>query len=909
VLAGAGDAGGVRRRRRRQRDVGEAAAVPTPDELLAPPVSCAFDCDPTCEPTGGYQCPALADWGTIGHAAGCGSWDGKTTPTVVAGKCVASAPSGEALKYAGVDKDDASQFVLPTGYRAKPAGKRAVFADYKGQFPTNVIPVPGSELVVVIDGGIEQQSVRLVDTTQVAAGGTAFVVGEQPFNGNDSVNYGAVIATTTSGPMRLWVSGSAGSVIYAFDVDATAKTLTPKSSENISIATTAGGSLGGGGLSGGYYLSGLAISPDQKTLWAGTMNSHAGQTPVFAIDVDPSSASYRSVKQAVPVDGGEIFTLTFHPADPAGQFLYVSVWDKASVDVIDTTTNKVVASYATGKSPEAFAPIGPRYLAVVSADQDEVSILDTLPSGGRKVSSVSLQTPDGLDGSSPSGAWYEAVDATHGKLFVTLAGFNAVAELDATIPSDGSAPTFTSASFAGTDWWPTAVTATSSGNLVVVNGKGWGTGAEDPSTGSITGQMRGSIQVISPSDLATAEADTAGFARRTNPSSQPGVPTVDCGGGADDFPIPLTNTEGPSKQIKHVVFVVKENKTFDAVFGDLAGVEGAPGDVMAPGMMDVVFVNQRAIARGFTNFDNYYTSAEQSLQGHIWTTFGRTTEYVERTWLVTWGRGFRTVPTQGLTASTSPYEGSLFSWLDKNAIDYDDMGELVGNLTGGTDPNYPGLVYAMSKPDTEKTCYASARARASCDLKSFTYMVTPNDHTAGGSAGQPSPQTYIAEGDEGTGILIDGLSHSPFWASTLVIVTEDDPQDGGDHIDAHRTPLYMASPWIKRGYVSKTHIDVSSVHKILAHVFGKPYPNEAVARAVIPFDAFSATPDYSSWDHIPRKQPLACNPRTGAFATAAAMSGWDLSQPDHAPGLSRQVWEMVHGTPAPAGYGDGDGDD
>jgi len=362
--------------------------------------------------------------------------------------------------------------------------------------------------------------------------------------------------------------------------------------------------------------------------------------------------------------------------------------------------------------------------------------------------------------------------------------------------------------------------------------------------------------------------------------------------------------------------VVKENKTFDGVLGDLPGVEGKADLVMAPGQMEAVFGNQRKAAKTFTVFDNYYTSAEQSIQGHVWTAFGRTTEYIERTWLVTWGRNFRGLPTAGIVPVGKPVEGSIFTWLQRESVMFDDMGESVGAADNdgktprnyGLDPQYPGRFYAMDEPDTRKSCYIVARARASCDLKPFTYAVQPNDHTGGGSAGRPTPETYIAVGDEGVGILIEGLSKSPIWNETLVIVTMDDPQDGGDHIDAHRTPLFMASPWIKRGYVSKGHYDTSSIHKLIAHIFGKPYLNEEVARASLPFDAFTSTPDYTPFDRIPRTAPLTCNPGGTKAATEAASAGWDLSQPDQAPGIARQLWEHFHpeGTPAPPGLDDDD---
>jgi hypothetical protein len=171
-------------------------------------------------------------------------------------------------------------------------------------------------------------------------------------------------------------------------------------------------------------------------------------------------------------------------------------------------------------------------------------------------------------------------------------------------------------------------------------------------------------------------------------------------------------------------------------------------------------------------------------------------------------------------------------------------------------------------------------------------MTLPNDHTIGVSPTNPTPDTMCAVNDEATGLFVDALSHSPWWASSLVVITEDDPQAGGDHIDYHRTPLVLVSPWVKRGYVSQTHIDVPSLHKIFAHVFGLPYNNLEVKNAGLPFDAFTATPDYTPYTYKPHAIPLACGTK-GTHAEQRLTESWDFSRPDEQPGLGDQVWRWM----------------
>jgi hypothetical protein len=128
------------------------------------------------------------------------------------------------------------------------------------------------------------------------------------------------------------------------------------------------------------------------------------------------------------------------------------------------------------------------------------------------------------------------------------------------------------------------------------------------------------------------------------------------------------------------------------------------------------------------------------------------------------------------------------------------------------------------------------------------------------------------------------------------MITEDDPSQGGEHVDNHRAPFVMVSPFVKRGYVSHTHVDVASMHKIIANVVGKPYMNALVANAAIPFDAFTSTPDFTPYTYAPRTFPLACGPK-GMSGENSLHDLWDLSQEDSQPGLDAQVTRWMHGHP------------
>jgi hypothetical protein len=416
--------------------------------------------------------------------------------------------------------------------------------------------------------------------------------------------------------------------------------------------------------------------------------------------------------------------------------------------------------------------------------------------------------------------------------------------------------------------------------------------------------MRGGIQHVPAPSAADLGAGAAAVAAADAPAQLAGAPTVSCPAGANDFPVPATNTAGPSTAIQHIVFIVRENKGYDGVFGDLPGANGEPTYTLktAASDMDAIWHNLRALAKTFATSDNYYTDAIYSTQGHVWATYGRTSDFDERTWAISGsGRNARVIPGAGVIGVGKPTEGSLFDWLAANHVQYDLLGEIVGSPASDTqvppavDGKYPGGPFQnIGSNDLPKACYVAGRARVLCDLGTFVYMTLPNDHTFGVSPSNPTPETFCAVNDEATGTVIDALSHSPRWASTLVVVTEDDPSQGGEHVDSHRAPVVFVSPWVKRGYVSHTHVDVASLHKLFAHVLGKPYPNALVAAAALPLDLFTSTPDFTPYVYAPRTWPLACG-KNGSKRERALTESWDFTDPDEQPGLDSQVTRWMRG--------------
>ena len=836
--------------------------------------SCALQCNATCnEPATPFRCPAMREWTAMPHADACPAWDG-TYPAVTAGVCVAGEAAGDAIKPYGRDATNSKRFYMPDGHWVEPAGVTAKLAlsQQVSSFGIDLVPVQGTRFALVTDSGVIDNMLLVLDLAKLAAGEDP-IVSSHVFKRPNSLYQGLVV--TPGG--RVYASGGPDGFVYVFDLDTTTGQLTRRSDLDVDLGPSTNGSLSGGSR---WYAGAMALDGAAQHL---VVLPSTGERAVKVIEL--ATKGITTVAFTGQRNGEETFSLAADPSDAGGTHFYATLMDSRTLVRFDIGTRSIDRTIATGKNPEGLAFLGTKHIAVANTDDDAILLLDAAT--GATVQTLRLGAE--FFGVGPSTF---AFDVDRKRLYVAEANRNAIAVLSY---DDTASSPLALVGEIPTGYWPTAVRVRADGSLVILTGKGLSNGPDLVSTGLSGGNapefMRSTAHAVpyaSDAELV-AMTETVRLSRLSRPED--GFPVVDCKGAASDFPIPSTNTGAASPRIDRVIFVVRENKTFDMVFGDMAGVDGAADLVAAPGRMDDIWANTRQLARTFTNFDNYAIAAEQSLQGHVLTTHGRSTDWIERTWSHTWGRGARGPGRVGIDPVVgSPSEGSAFAWLERLGIDYDDMGEIVGGATK-LDKRYPGIVYAMNEPDVHKACYVAARAKAACTLKPFSYVLMPNDHTAGYSTGSPAPEVYIAVNDEATGMLADAISRSPYWKNSLIIVTEDDPQNGSDHRDLHRTPFFMISPWVKRNHVSHTRLSPASVYKLLAHVFAKPYLNRDVADAALPFDAFTATPDYTPYTYIPRKVGAACN--KGGTARAALADSWDLSEPDEAPGLGQQVLERM----------------
>lgn len=567
--------------------------------------------------------------------------------------------------------------------------------------------------------------------------------------------------------------------------------------------------------------------------------------------------------------------------------LYVTDLGGEVIHVVDPEALAVVAEIPTPTSPAGLAVdrAGRRLWAAVSG-ADAIATIDV--SSNQVVGWTAAAGSDWVDGEGAplpnSNVNALAYDAAGDRLYASRGADNAVSVFAADeMRLLGALPAA---------WYPTAV-AVGGGRLVIAEGKGSGAGpsVED----GVKALLAGSLSAVTLADLdldaATAVA-RAGYAR---PST---VFPYACDEGR--FPIP-TRPDRRSP-IEHIVLIVKENKTFDCVFGDL---EGMDVDV-DPSLLrwgEAFTPNQHAMAREYCLLDNFYTEVANSDQGHIYLTSAHLTEYVERIWAeqVSSGLfgGFQVLP------GAIPDKGNLFSHLIDAGVEIGIHGEIVGLFAplaaGGyvvahSDGGWPGgPATNYSVEDVQKAQHFIDRVIGRGRLPAFSYVLLPNDHTNGTDPGRPTPESMVADNDRATGMVVEALAASPYWEKSLVLIVQDDTQGCKDHIDGHRSFLIAVGPWVRRGHVSHVHGSFLSIFATIERILGVPPIGRPDASAMPLWDCMTGTPDPTPYVARPRSFPPALNPEDAPGAEQSRQMDW--RSPDRNPGLgvildSYRLWQM-----------------
>ena len=442
------------------------------------------------------------------------------------------------------------------------------------------------------------------------------------------------------------------------------------------------------------------------------------------------------------------------------------------------------------------------------------------------------------------------------------------------------------------------------------------------------------VRSISPA------ADTQ--VRPTNAQSAPaGTPVV----GPDG---------GPSRQIKHVFYIVRENRTYDQIFGSDSRGDGDPSlelfdDNGVAGPAGGVTPNAHKLARMFPLLDHLYEDSEVSSDGHTITTGGYATDYDQKSVINNYsGRGkgqdtgifpisfpprdflFDQAARQGVSfrvygeggGGNSPFgndgrptystvaANSDFSYASNLQIGCLTPAGQVGNLASCAQDSgqFDGTGTPFSATSRMNNFIPKLQAQAaSGQVPTFNYLILPNDHTDGTTPNDPTPQALIADNDLALGQLVDAISHSSIWPQTAIFVVEDDSQDGADHVDSHRAPAFVISPWAKRGAVVHTRYDQYSVLRTIELITGL-HPlslNDALATPM--YDAFDTTPDPNGTVYTAVQPTQSLRELNTSRSPSAALSArLPFNRLDAVPQeiFDRILWHSVYGarsTPPPHG--------
>lgn len=855
-----------------------------------------------------------------------------------------------------------------------------------GNWPAAIAVNPDQKTAVVVNSGQGEwinpgtgavwggpaggQPTTITESLQVidlATGATIQTVTDHMSGSDVFYESGVTYRTEADGTVHLFVTGGGNDAVYDYTVNANgtlqtgSTSTTPGLPHYCKTSIKAGAPTIGGTQIGGVpataplvgdtlaYSKGVAVnSADRSDDTIYVVNEQGGT-------LDAIDRATCQLHAEVTIGGAGQAAGSYPEAVVVkGNTAYVAAMGLNAV--IPVTFSKAISGVWTGTAgppvlvgdhPTAMALGGNgQQLFVANANDDTVSVLDISGYVPRVTATVSTHLWKGeATGSAPNAI---TVDDSTGTIYVTNAGDNTVQVLRGERTDGGAIDPTTIAVQGGlpTGEYPSGVALAHSASgavssVLVTNAKGASVAPVTNAAQYDINNRPGILQAIpTPSDADLSKGETEAIANLKFPSQQ-----ADALRPADS-PIPTLANAGQSP-IKHVVVIVRENRTFDQVFGDLnpntvsslgtkPDVEPAYTQFGRYGLdynhptdltRYTITPNIHDLANQFALSQNFYSNGEASIQGHHWTSEGDSTDYTEKAYLHYYST--RNHPYDVSAAIGYPRCGALFQQALNAGKSVMNFGELVGENTqqtapnvigpdvpcaiaGGTaaanaastaafDPTLGGVLTATTVSDVDKEAYVQTQLTGK-DLPALTYLDLSEDHTAGLAAGSKTPQAHVATNDYAVGKFIDYLSHRPDWASTAVFVMEDDSQDGLDHRDGHRNIFLIASPYAKKGALSSMHTDQAAVLHMIELILGIPALSSYTQNSAVPWDMWQSTPDLTPYTaEMPTYNMFETN-GTPVPGTPAA-STLDLSQVDIAgPLLEAQIWQATHpaGTPLPS---------
>ena len=769
-----------------------------------------------------------------------------------------------------LEQIEARRVTLPNGWSLTPVGKQVPLGD----LPLNIAISPDKKLAIVTNNGQSDQTLQLIDIEKEVTLDTIVIA--KSWLGLTFSNDGKYVYASGGNDNRIIKYSVSNNKLAGADTITIGKPWP----ERISIA-------------------GLAVDDARKLLYTVTKENNS----LYVIDL-----AAKSIKGRYDL-GGEGYTCILSPDKKT---LYATCWGCDKVVIFDTKLLKITGSIAVGDNPNDMCiTANGKYLFVANANDNNVSVIDC-----RRISVVetlnSALYPDALCGSTTNSVSLSNDEKT---LYIANADNNCLAVFDVTTPGASKSKGFIPAG-----WYPTCV-RTAKDKILVSNGKGLTSKANpygpQPIMTSqevvhheggvehktkvqyIGGLLHGTMSFINK--VSDTQLSIYSKAVYNNTPYIKEKELVASGDASNPVPVKV----GDKSPIKYVFYVIKENRTYDQVLGDMKEGNGDPalclfGEDITP--------NQHAIAREFVLLDNFYVNGEVSADGHHWTMGAYATDYLEKNWPTSYGGRGGDYPGEGQRKIANNKGGFLWDACARNNVTFRSYGEFIGD-NGPSIPVLEGNYckdYSLWVPSIRDTTRFYQWKRdfdmllARNEVPQLNTVRFINDHTEGLSLGKPSPFAHVADNDLAVGLFVDYLSHSPIWKESLIIVVEDDAQNGPDHVDAHRSPAFIAGGFVKQGFVDHTVYTTSSLLRTIELILGLPPMSQYDASATPIWRCFDNTPDHPVFNVKPCRYNLDEKNLTESIWQKKSEK-FDFTQEDRVNDneFNQVIWKAVKGLDSP----------
>ncbi len=769
---------------------------------------------------------------------------------------------------------DDNRISLPNGWSLTPVGSSLPLGD----LPLNIIVSKSKKYLAITNNGQSTQSIQLIDAANKKELDNVVIAKSWyglAFSDDEKYLY-------AGGGNDNWI------IKYAINNNKLIK------EDSITIGKKLTSKIG---------PAGMAIDDAKQMLYVVTRDNKSLYT------INLKTKQYDSLSL-----GAEAYACILSPDKKT---LFISLWGGDKILYYNVASKSIATSITVGDNPnEMYLSKAGKYLYVANANDNSVSVIDVSKKKVIETLNAALY-PNAPSGSTSNGV---ALSTDENTLYIANADNNCLAVFDVKKPGESK-----SKGFIPVGWYPTNVKVVGK-TIFVSNGKGFTSMANPKGPGPyrprqsvnyqqgdinkpqevqyIAGLFKGTLSIITEPTTAQLGIFSRAVYKNTPYTKDKELNAA----GEIGNPIPMK--VGDKSPIKHVFYIIKENRTYDQVLGD---VTTGNGDTSLVLFGEKYTPNQHALANNFVLLDNFYVDAEVSADGHNWSMGAYATDFLEKTWPTSYGGRGGSYDSEGNREIANNKGGFIWDNCKRNNVSYRTFGEFADNAK----PNIATLKNHVCKTFAGWDMGVRDTTRFYQWQKDFDSLLTinqvpqfntvrlGNDHTEGVRIGKPTPFAHVADNDLAVGLFIEHLSKSPIWKESVVFILEDDAQNGPDHVDAHRSPCYVVSPYVKRNFVDHTMYSTSSVLRTIELILGMPPMTQYDAAAVPMWRAFSSMINAMPYAVKPANVNLN-DKNTTKNVLSTLSEKFDFSQEDKVPDLvfNNVLWKSIKGinyaTPSPS---------